>query len=270
MTLPKYRERYREKANAYNKRYYQENREAMLARAKEYREANASMKPKVRKKKTPEELSARRRELYQLNKEKRRAQAKVWREANKDRVLAKEAEYREANREKLREGYRKYAEENGDLKRANGKRYREANRERINSVRRAENATPEARLVARMRTSFHRHLKGAKRGSTLKIFGYTQQELRDHLESQFLDGMGWHNMGEWHIDHIIPLAALPADSVDHPNVKLAWALENLQPLWATDNLRKKDKIPDLPSAAFLCGSLMLSTRFRERQNDYVR
>ena len=50
--------------------------------------------------------------------------------------------------------------------------------------------------------------KGAKKThQTFSLVDYTKYELKEHLESQFTDGMSWENMGEWHIDHIKPCAS---------------------------------------------------------------
>ena len=51
--------------------------------------------------------------------------------------------------------------------------------------------------------------------------------------------MGWHNMNEWHIDHIKPLASF--DLSDEAQQKIAFHYTNQQPLWAIDNLRKGAK-----------------------------
>lgn len=73
------------------------------------------------------------------------------------------------------------------------------------------------------------------------MLGYSQQELAEHLERQFSKGMGWANMGKWHIDHIVPLASFDITGPECPEFKAAWALTNLRPLWAEDNLRKRAK-----------------------------
>lgn len=49
--------------------------------------------------------------------------------------------------------------------------------------------------------------------------------------------------GEIHIDHIIPKAAF--DLSDFDQWRICWGLPNLRPLWAKDNLEKKDKILNL-------------------------
>jgi hypothetical protein len=68
---------------------------------------------------------------------------------------------------------------------------------------------------------------------------YTPQDLKRHLEMQFDTSMTWDNHGkEWHIDHIIPQAAFHYDSENHPDFQKCWALNNLRPLRAIDNMKK--------------------------------
>ena len=61
--------------------------------------------------------------------------------------------------------------------------------------------------------------------------------LKEHLESQFIDGMGWDNRVEWHIDHIIPLSSAKTED----ELYRLCHYTNLQPLWAEDNLKKGNK-----------------------------
>jgi hypothetical protein len=70
---------------------------------------------------------------------------------------------------------------------------------------------------------------------------YTVQELRSHLESKFTDDMSWDNYGKWHIDHIKPDSWFTYSSVEDQDFKDSWALSNLQPLWAKDNLSKGNR-----------------------------
>jgi hypothetical protein len=103
---------------------------------------------------------------------------------------------------------------------------------------------PRNRLSQRIRGLMRQYLsnqKMLKSSNTFKMLGYTPCELKIHFESQFTDGMSWENMSEWHIDHIRPVASFDFDSTEHPDFKKCWALNNLQPLWAEDNLRKSDK-----------------------------
>lgn len=72
--------------------------------------------------------------------------------------------------------------------------------------------------------------------TTLQILGCTITELREHLATQFKPGMTWENYGQWHIDHKIPCAAF--DLTNSKQQSKCFHYTNLQPLWATDNLRK--------------------------------
>lgn len=76
-----------------------------------------------------------------------------------------------------------------------------------------------------------------KTDSTEHMLGYTRQQLKEHLESQFSGGMSWSNygrgIGKWNIDHIRPICMF--DICDPAKVN---ALENLRPLWAEENLRR--------------------------------
>jgi hypothetical protein len=71
-----------------------------------------------------------------------------------------------------------------------------------------------------------------------EYIGCTLDELKLHLESQFIQNMTWENYGEWHIDHIIPLSSAETEEQLY---KLCH-YTNLQPLWAVDNLKKANKI----------------------------
>ena len=80
-----------------------------------------------------------------------------------------------------------------------------------------------------------------KGNKTFRLLGYSKYKLKDHLESQFTDGMSWDNIGEWHIDHIRPVASFNFTTTECEDFKKCWALNNLQPLWAFDNMSKGDK-----------------------------
>ena len=74
------------------------------------------------------------------------------------------------------------------------------------------------------------------------LFPYSPADVAQHLESKFLPGMGWHNRSDWHIDHIRPISSFGIDHWDSDAWKTCFALENLQPLWATDNIKKGARV----------------------------
>ena len=105
----------------------------------------------------------------------------------------------------------------------------------------------------RIRSGIHQSLsKGIKNNRKWELLvGYTVEQLKHHLESQFKDGMTWLNMGKWHIDHIIPISAFNYEKPEDIDFKKCWELSNLQPMWAIDNFKKHDKLekPFQPSLA---------------------
>ena len=76
------------------------------------------------------------------------------------------------------------------------------------------------------------------KNTTFEIIGCSPQELKFFLEQRFTNGMSWDNQGEWHIDHKIPLASAKTEEELY---KLCH-FTNLQPLWATENIKKGSKI----------------------------
>jgi hypothetical protein len=97
------------------------------------------------------------------------------------------------------------------------------------------------RLTQSLRARLRNALKNNhKRGSAVRDLGCTVDEFKVYLESKFLPGMSWDNYGYhgWHIDHIKPLSLY--DLTDRNQLLEACHYTNLQPLWASDNLSKKD------------------------------
>lgn len=84
--------------------------------------------------------------------------------------------------------------------------------------------------------------KGCKSAHTLDLLGCSIDELKAHLEMQFEPGMTWDNCEEWHIDHIIPCSYF--DLTKEENQRICFNYRNLQPLWAKDNVKKSNKIPN--------------------------
>lgn len=104
-------------------------------------------------------------------------------------------------------------------------------------------STTKGKLSGAMRCGMRRALKEGKKGLPWEFFiDYTIDELKSHIESKFIEGMTWENMGEWHIDHIIPISAFNINSSEDLDFKKCWALKNLQPLWQKDNLSKRNRL----------------------------
>ena len=130
---------------------------------------------------------------------------------------------------------------------------RERNKAAINARKRKAhrnkfNNDLEYRLQFNFRSRFKGILKNKKVGRHLiEFIDYTYKELKEYLESLWLEGMTWDNYGNfgWHIDHIKPIALFKHvnkdGSLNEAEIRECWKLENLQPLWAQDNLSKGSK-----------------------------
>jgi hypothetical protein len=102
---------------------------------------------------------------------------------------------------------------------------------------------PVFRLNCNIKTAISMSLKGNKNGWHWEnIINFTLQDLISHLEKQFKDGMSWDNYGKWHVDHIIPITWWKFIAYSDKEFKQCWALCNLQPLWAIDNIKKGNRI----------------------------
>ena len=107
---------------------------------------------------------------------------------------------------------------------------------------------PTYRIITNIRSRLNKIIKSKDRKQRSRdLFGADLEVVRDHLESKFMEGMSWDNYGEWHIDHIIPISTFDF-SVESEIIR-ACHYTNLQPLWAKDNLRKRDKI--IPEGFYL-------------------
>ena len=105
-----------------------------------------------------------------------------------------------------------------------------------------------------MANAINRALGGRKNRQQWEyLVGYAVEDLKQYLEKQFKDGMTWNNYGKdgWHIDHIIPKSVFNFSSPEHIDFKRCWALSNLQPMWAKENIKKQAKLdkPFQPSLA---------------------
>jgi hypothetical protein len=130
----------------------------------------------------------------------------------------------------------------------NRKGYRENKAERMAYKERyyheVQKHNPQWRVGRNFSRSVNAALNGVRKNKpTFEALGYTLDELVKHLESQFDDAMTWENYGSyWDVDHIYPQSKLPYDTLDHPNFKRCWSLDNLQPLEKSANQSKGNRI----------------------------
>lgn len=166
--------------------------------------------------------------------------------ANLERIKTKREKYYIQNREHHLKRTKEYKENNKEWYRQYGKEYYQENMARIketsrkNLYRRVQEDNG-FKILQRCRKRLWDAVKGnVKSARTIELIGCSTDELADHLEKQFTDGMTWENYGEWHVDHIRPCASF--DFTQPEQQRECFNYNNLQPLWAEENRAKSDKI----------------------------
>jgi hypothetical protein len=120
----------------------------------------------------------------------------------------------------------------------------EVRRINANRMKRHREQNVQVRISDNMGIMMRMAIKENKNGRHWEDFvDYTLVELIKHLEKLFQYGMSWNNYGKygWHIDHIKPRSAFHFNNPHNVEFQECWSLENLQPLWAVDNLKKNAK-----------------------------
>jgi len=100
------------------------------------------------------------------------------------------------------------------------------------------------RLSVIMSVRIRQSLNGNKNNAHWEnLVDYTLRELREHLELLFKPEMTWenHTVNGWHIDHIKPISLFNITDYNCEDFKKCWSLNNLQPLWAEENMKKGAK-----------------------------
>ena len=197
--------------NEYNKKYYNSNKDYYKKYKMKWSSNNIDYM----------------RDYYNSNKERIKIYNKQYYQKNRDFILNNCTNYYYINREKIIERISKYYQNNRTSLNEYQKDYKKIQYKKF------------PYLFAH-RNILKRHLSYVnivKSDRTTNLLGYTSIELKEHIESLFTDGMSWENYGEWHIDHKKPLSKF--DKNVHTSI--VNSLNNLQPLWAIDNLKKSNK-----------------------------
>jgi hypothetical protein len=170
------------------------------------------------------------------NKEAKKEYLKNYKEINKEKLQIKNKIYRQENCDKITE----WKEINKDY----FIKYRQDNKENFrNYLKKRFDNDPIFKFKNNIRRlilrSFKRGKSNFKKSDTTEvILGCKIEEFIDYISKKFTEEMTLENHGEWHIDHIIPLAIAKTEE----EVILLNHYTNLQPLWAKDNLSKGSKI----------------------------
>jgi hypothetical protein len=232
-----YRLDHKAEQQAYDKQYYQKNKKPIY-------EAN---KPLFKKKNA---------KYYQENKEEIKDRVREYVVENADKVKEVRKQYYEENKEVILEKQGIYYKTNFDRIRLVKEAYRITHKEERNKNHKIRYDTePAYKLRMNLSTAIFGFLKkiGSSKNniSIMKYIPYSIEDLKIHIEKQFESWMTWDNHGRydreswdnndsntwtWQIDHIIPQSLLPYTSMEDKNFQKCWALENLRPLSAKQNL----------------------------------
>jgi len=202
----------------YKKRYYETNRDKILEQHRSYyRQNKANIINKAQKR-----LSA-------TKNEKRNYDKKRYLD-NKEAILEERKLYYALNK-------KSYIERN---KKNNKRRYDNDPTFKI-----------RARISSEVRKSLINQVASKGKKSIINYLPYSIKELHNHIQQQFEPWMNWNNWKRynsktwddfnketwtWNIDHIIPQASLLYCSMEDENFKKCWALENLRPYSAKQNI----------------------------------
>lgn len=167
---------------------------------------------------------------YKLNLEQSKNRSIKWQKENSHKRKTITQRWYKNHAEKCKQNTREWNINNPEKRKAGYKR-RHTNRQEAGDFL----YSAKLRLRQAVYDSFKRIGKN-KPTNSLKLLGCTWKEAKAHIENLWQEGMSWDNRSDWHIDHIRPVSSFREDELHLMN-----RIENLQPLWAKDNLLKGDK-----------------------------
>lgn len=167
--------------------------------------------------------------------EKRKEYLRLYRAKNKEKIR---------NQKKIKD--KQYYLNNKDRIKEYKKRWYAKNKQRVNQkLLEKIHSDPKIKLDVYIGNAIRKQIKqnGLNKDGRKweELVGYTAEELKQHLERHFLPEMNWDNYGSyWHIDHVKPKSWFKYDSISDEQFKKCWSLNNLQPMKACDNMKKKN------------------------------
>jgi hypothetical protein len=156
--------------------------------------------------------------------------------------------WKKNNPEKYKDIQKKFIDGNPGISNIYAKKWINKNKDRIKDYNsRYKKEKYNSDLLFKLKTNYRNRLKDVfrdygyiKNNRSIDYLGCDIEFLKNHLESQFTDGMTWDNKGfyGWHIDHIIPLSSAKSEE----EILKLCHYTNLQPLWSKDNMSKGSKL----------------------------
>lgn len=165
--------------------------------------------------------------------------AVVYRQKNRSKINAANSQYQKKNKEKVNEKTKRWRAENPEKT----KRLRRESMKRWSEDKLSEKIKndPQFRCARNFRTMIYLYIKGVSNSQKASgLIGCDRDFFCKHIEEKFQEGMDWDNWGVhgWHMDHITPLSSF--NLLNEDEVKKAFHYSNVQPLWASENIRKSN------------------------------
>jgi len=229
-----------EKAN-YNAEYHRTHKAAIAHRKAEHHRTHRAeiLQHKAEYRQTHKYEIAK---YYQTHKAKRDEYQTEYNQIHKVKIAKHKAEYYQTHMVEMTERQAQYRQTHrAEIAHSGAKYYQMHKDERAKYIRDRRRTNIQCRLAGVLRSRLGSAIKGGyKAGSAVGDLGCSIGTFRLFIENQFEPGMTWDNYGEWHLDHVQPLASF--DLTDRSQFITACNWLNYQPLWAVDNIRKGDKI----------------------------
>lgn len=169
---------------------------------------------------------------YENNKEYR----KKYREKNKEHRKEYSKQYYKNNKEELKDKSKQWIENNKEYRKEYNKEYQKQRKQTDSIFKFRHNI--RCLIIGAFKRGNNQFRKDAR---TEQILGCTIEEFMVYIQSKFKQGMSFENYGEWHLDHIIPLASA---NTEEEIIRLNH-YTNFQPLWSYENLSKGCKIDNV-------------------------
>ena len=222
------------------KEWYLQNRDKVLKQKKELYESDIEKHRKISREKARKPNIIKARKLW-LEKKLSEDPDYINRASRKRHHKYKDIR-NEYSREYYKKNFEKISQQSREWAKKNNKRedIKERRRSYTNNYRKIP--TNKIGHTYRHRINVALNSKGLrKRKGKLDFLGCSLEDFKKYLESKFKPGMNWSNykLDGWHVDHIKPVASF--DLTNEEDFKKCFHYTNLQPLWAQENLKKRDK-----------------------------
>jgi len=195
---------------------------------------------------SPEKIKENRKEWYKNNREREIKRTAQWRIDNPEkRILQWKKEYANNRKEVIKRARQWDINHPEEAQKRKSDWFQDNKSELVKNQLERRRNNPKLRLNHRISGAIRLSLKSGKNGRHWEnLIGYNLKDLMAHLKSLFKKDMSWENYGKggWEIDHKKPISSFNFNSYEDEEFKQCWALDNLQPLWASDNRSKGNRI----------------------------